>query len=211
VFHPKIIAYFQHYFSYTRPLYTSENKMRNEYEINSDGMNIYLTLFVKSHPIGKILLSIFILALIILLIYISSTLSLKDEPESVLGVFIFGIFIFFIPFHYLLWNLYGKEYLIINTKSLSYNRDYGIYKTNLKTKYHKRLGLGFELIRTFENVEYGNLIFNTYNKESDLPELVYSTSINLELKKINEIENEIEKLYNVGIDENIEFNKTSLN
>jgi len=66
-------------------------------------------------------------------------------------------------------------------------------------------------IDTFENIKYGNLIFNTYNKESDLPELLYSTSINLELKKIREIENEIEKLYDIEIDENTEFSKISLN
>ncbi len=185
--------------------------MKNEYEINNDGVNIYLTLFVKSHPIGKILLSIFTLTLIILLIYIASTSSIKDEPQSVFGIIIFGAFIFFVPFRYLLWNLFGKEHLIINTKTLSYNRDYGIYRTNLKTKYHERLGLGIEHTRTFENIEYGNLIFNTYNKDSDLPELLYSTSINLELKKINNIENEIEKLYDIGIDENIEFSKASLN
>ncbi|MGJ5643412.1 hypothetical protein [Formosa sp. S-31] len=185
--------------------------MRNEYEINSDGINIYLTLFVKSHPIAKTLLSIIVLTLIVFLIYIASTLSIKDEPKSVFGIIIFGIFIFFIPFRYLLWNLFGKENLIINTKSLSYNRDFGIYKTNLKTEYHERLSLGFEHTRTFENIEYGNLIFNTYNEKSDLPELLYSTSINLDLKKINEIENEIEKLYDIGINENTEFNNVSLN
>lgn len=185
--------------------------MRNEFEINSDGINIYLTLFVKSHPIAKILLSIIVLALIALLIYIASTLSIENDPKAALGIVIFGAFIFVVPFRYLLWNLFGKEHLVINTKTLSYNRDYGIFRTNPKTKYHKRLGLAFEHIRTFENIEYGNLIFNTYNKESDLPELLYSTSINLELNKINEIETEIEKLYNVGIDKNTVFTEISLN
>ncbi len=111
----------------------------------------------------------------------------------------------------MLWNLFGKENLIINTKSLSYYRDYGVYRTNLKTLKHKRLATGFEWARTFDNIEYGNLIFEKYNDENDLPEHLYTTSIILNFESIEKINKEISKIYEIRMDEELDFHPISLN
>jgi len=107
--------------------------------------------------------------------------------------------------------LFGKEYIIINTKSLSYYRDYGIYKTNLKTLRNNKLGTGFEWSRTFDNIEYGNLMFEKYNDENDLPEHLYTTSVVLKFENIEKIDKEISKLYKIKTNQEFGFHPISLN
>jgi hypothetical protein len=66
---------------------------------------------------------------------------------------------------------------MINKKFLSYYHDYGIIKTNLKTKLHNQLNLGFECICIKDASEYGQLIFETSNAQNNLPEHLFETSI----------------------------------
>lgn len=185
--------------------------MKNKFEINNDGINVYVTFFVNSHPAGKILISIFVLILIGLLIYLPTTITNEELRDFIFPFLVFGILVFVFPVRYLLWNLFGKENIIINTKSLSYNKDFGLYKTNLKTLKHNRLATGFEWIRTFENIEYGNIVFEKFNEENDLPESLYTTSVALDKESIKQIDEEISKLYNIGNDEEIDFSNISLN
>lgn len=185
--------------------------MKNNYEISNDGINVYITLFVNSHFIGKTILTVFVLFLIGILCYLPFTVSEENISDSIFPFLIFGILVFVFPVRYLLWNLFGKENLIINTKSISYSRDFGIYKTNLKTLNYKRLGTGFENTRTFENIKYGNLVFVKYNDENDLPEQIYSTSVVLNFESLEKIDQEISKIYEAKMDEEFDFHPFSLN
>jgi hypothetical protein len=183
----------------------------NNFEIKNDGINVYVTFFVNSHPVGKILLTIFVVFLIGLLFYLPSTFSKEEISDYIFPFIIFGIIVFVFPFRYLLWNLFGKENLIISTKSLSYYRDYGVYRTNLKTLNHNRLGTGFECSRTYDNVKYGNLVFEKYNDETDVPEHLYTTSVVLNFESIEKIDKEISKIYEIKMDEELGFHPVSLN
>lgn len=185
--------------------------MKNSFEIHNDGINVYVTFFVNSHPTGKVLLTIFVILLIGTLIYLPIELPKEEVLHFIFPFLIFGIIVFVFPVRYLLWNLFGKENLIINTKSLSYYRDYGIYRTNLKTLKHGRLGTGFEWSRTFENIEYGNLVFQKYNDENDLPEHLYTTSVVLNYDNIERIDKEISKLYEIKKNKELNFTPISLN
>jgi len=185
--------------------------MKNDFEIKNDGINVYVTFYVNSHPVGKILLTCFVVFLIGLLFYLPFTISDENISDYIFPFLIFGIIIFVFPVRYLLWNLFGKENVIINTKSLSYNRDYGVYRTNLKTLNHKRLGTGFEWTRTFDNIEYGNLVFEKYSDKNDLPEHIYTTSVVLNFESIEKINKEISKLYEIKMDKEFGFYPISLN
>src|ERR1700761_486593 len=47
---------------------------------------------------------------------------------------ILSLIIGFMVLRYSLWNIYGEENLIINTKSLSYQHGYGFFRTGYKIK-----------------------------------------------------------------------------
>ena len=127
--------------------------MRNVIDINSDGINIYLTLEVKTSKIIKILLIIVLFFIVVLLGFLLSILNIKEEPKLLFPMIIIPILVFYFLVRYVLWNLFGKETIVINRKSISSSLDYGLYKTNLKTVLVNRLGFGEEFIREFEGGE----------------------------------------------------------
>ncbi|MEE9408467.1 MAG: hypothetical protein V3V28_10390 [Polaribacter sp.] len=185
--------------------------MKNKLEIHNDGINIYVTLIVNSHIIGKTLLSLFVILLIGGLIYFPSTIPKEEVSSFIFPILIFGFLVFFFPVRYLLWNIYGKENLIINTKTLSHYNDYGIFKTNLKTHAHQRLGTSFEHIRTTDNIKLGKLLFVKHNDENNLPEYLYETTVLLNSENIKMIDNEISRLYDIELNEEFNFQSFSDN
>ena len=185
--------------------------MHNSFKIENNGINVFITLVVKSHSIGKLLTSLAVLAIIGFYIYIASTITKEEISTYIFPLLIGGIVILVLPVRYLLWNLFGQENIIVNTKSISYYRNYGIYSTNLKTKIHDRLTIGFEWTRTFDEIKYGNLIFEKTNEENDLPEHLYTTSVELTFENLTQIQDEIIKLYAVDEEGEFDFFSISLN
>ena len=125
--------------------------------------------------------------LIGVLVYFPFSFSIKNNPDLILPIIVFGIIIFVFPIRYLLWNLFGKEHFIINKNKLSSHKDYGVYRTNLNIQQFERLLVEFERTKTFEKIECGNLIFKSFNKDPNLSKYMNSSSINLELEIINKI------------------------
>ncbi|RMD95814.1 MAG: hypothetical protein D6816_19805, partial [Bacteroidetes bacterium] len=139
--------------------------MKNKIEIDSDGINVFVMMNVKASRPGIITLSVFLILEIIL---ISVLLWHFDfEEASLLVIFMLIGFAFFIglPLKYLLWNLYGNEELIVNTKSISWSYDYGFFKTNLQTVKYDTLGTGYAKVRGDDDEELGRLLFFNYRKE----------------------------------------------
>jgi hypothetical protein len=169
--------------------------MDNIISIKSDGINVYAELRVKANLIGKVILSIMVSFLIIFFIFIFSNLNAEEVGPSILGIFLIAIFSVGIPAKFLFWNLFGKEYLIVNTKSISYHYDYGIFRTKLKTiKYH-RLGTGFEKHKTHDNITKGYLVFYNYNADNDIPEIIHQTTVLVEDDKVRLLDYEIDKVF----------------
>lgn len=169
--------------------------MNNRIKINTDGINIYVTLFVKSNKKGKIAMSIIVLILLFILGAMINETNDNNLKNFVFPITIFAILIIVFPVRYLIWNLCGKEHLIINTKSISYKFDYGIYQTNLKTILHKKLASGFELLRKDGEIKKGNLVFYDFRKKDNLPIQIYQTSVLLDKEKVNMIDAEIRQIY----------------
>ncbi|MBL4642981.1 MAG: hypothetical protein JKY44_05260 [Flavobacteriaceae bacterium] len=178
--------------------------MKNEININSDGINVYVIMEIRIHNGLKVVLVGVTITVIVLLVFLLSMLDVKEEPKLIFPMVTIPLLVFYFLVRYTLWNLFGKENLIINTKSISSNFEYGWYKTNLKTILIDRLGFGQEFVREFELVKYGNLNLYNYDKLTHLPEVIYSTSIELTLDEIKEIENKISEIF---IDEFREVNK----
>ena len=59
--------------------------MRNRFELQNDGINVYVTFFVNSHPVGKVILTAFVIFLIGILIYWPTTLSKEETLDYILN------------------------------------------------------------------------------------------------------------------------------
>lgn len=180
--------------------------MDNVFETHTDGINVYATLKIKSSLLGRILLSICNIILICLWVTFVSSFNAQEMGKMLIPVVLMLAFIIFLPLRYLIWNIAGREFLIVNTKSISYNFDYGIIKTNLKTIKYNRLGWSFNETSKEKDVAYGRLVFYNYSEDTDVPEIIHHTSIVLTREEIFTLETEINNLF-----EELEFPNFSLN
>jgi len=169
--------------------------MKNTIEIDTDGINVYAKLGVKANMIGKIIL-IILLALVFLILGFAATLTDEEEiGKLIIPLLIILTLIIAFPVRYLIWNIYGKENLVVNTKTISYNYDYGIIKTNIKTINFHRLGTGIETVQKENGIEKGHLIFYNYREADNLPEVIHETTILIETEKIHELDMAIRTIF----------------
>ena len=97
--------------------------------------------------------------------------------DWLLALFVIGVLLTALFGWLTLWYGFGKEKLIINTKSLRYQYMYGLYTTKIETQPIKRaLNVSLTPSRERNGLEYFNVIFETYNK-FDVPEEIYRTSL----------------------------------
>lgn len=178
-------------------------QLKNRIEISSDGINAYATISVNASPIGiRILSGLIVLDIIIV---VGLLLQIKaDEVISMIIPILIGLVVFVgLPIRYLLWNLYGKEVLIVNAKSISWSYDYGFFKTNLLTVKFDCLGSGYVKVMGNGEEEVGNLVFYNYRQEDNLPEFIHQTTILLNKKDIEKFDKEISDIFaNEFLDKN---------
>jgi hypothetical protein len=169
--------------------------MKNELNIYSDDINVFVTLNVKAKLIGKIIMSV--IMFILLAGYFTLLISIDSETMGriIFPILIAPLIIIFLPARYLFWNLFGQERIIINTKSISYNYSYGIVQTNLKTIKFDKLGTGFDTSKMFDSTEHGTLVFVNYNQDTNLPETIFQTTIIISKLQLIEIDSEIRKVF----------------
>ncbi|GGF22063.1 hypothetical protein [Flavobacterium limi] len=169
--------------------------MKNTIEKHFDGINIHSTLKINSSKIGKIVLAIFLIIFLGVLSLVLSTLEKDEIASAIIPVLIISAIIIIFPLRYLIWNIYGKEVLIVNSKSISYYYDYGFFKTNFKTILFTRLGTQIEFVREYDGIENGRLIFYNYREIDDLPEEIHRTSILIDIVTLEVINCEITELF----------------
>lgn len=171
--------------------------MQNIFSKRYDGVNLYLEFTVKTKLIGKLVLSLFIMLCFIAIFYLTINGS-KDEnsnSEFITAAIIFTFVLIVFPVRYLIWNCYGKEFLIINDKSLSYYYSYKFLETNLNTKLINELSIAIEVVKEDEKYKYGRLIFYNINEETKLNEFLFQTSVLLKYEDLEIIRKEILDLF----------------
>ncbi|MGZ5243771.1 MAG: hypothetical protein ACXWDO_01765 [Bacteroidia bacterium] len=167
--------------------------MKNQVQISSDGINIYIISNVKAKAAGKIIMGIFAVAFLLLLIGLISQIE-NQGPGILVPILFLGLIFWFVILRYLLWNIYGEEIIIINKKTISYQYNYGLYQSNRTILKHKNLFTSIDEIRSFKDVPHGKLLFFSYD-DNDLPQLLFESTILLPLEKLKEIEKEINNLF----------------
>jgi hypothetical protein len=167
---------------------------KNDISIESDGKNVYITYFVNGHIAGLILIGFFNLVFITLDVFIASQIGPGSENNLVIPFLFFTAFIVFWPLKYFLWNAFGKEMVIVNSKSVSYSRSYGLITTKMNSTVYSELGYEIELIGRKFNEEIGNIVFTDADIKTGVPKEIFTTSVPVELFKQKEAINEIEKV-----------------
>lgn len=169
--------------------------MKNTIETTQVGPNLYVTLSVNSNRIGLFLVAVFILGYFGFAISGFFVLD-QDEMKGYVSVFLlFTVIMILMPIRYFLWNKFGKEHLIINTMTVSYQYDYGFFITRLKQKPFDRLGMRFESVRRDGEDDLGRLVFIDYPQKNPLPEPFHETTVLLTETQIDGLSNQILDLF----------------
>lgn len=180
-------------------------------KIQSDGLNVHVIYKVKSKLIGRVILSMILILLLIIWTVAFSSIDGPESPKLIAGLMLPCSLSLFLTTKYLLWNSFGEELLIVNTKTVSYSYSYGIIRTNLKTISHNSLALNFKPTRKEGNFEYGDVLFINYNPATNLPELIHQTTVGMEINDYRELEKLIGELFEMESSRSIECSNFSAN
>jgi hypothetical protein len=131
-------------------------------------------------------------------------ISLQDEKPNIFP-FLLPIGYFFTLGKYLLWNTFGEEFYVISTTHISYQHNYGFWKTKFKTfKYHS-----IKQLPSKEN-EMITLLFQDYTEEK-LPVEIFSNTIEISILDAERIFNRLNEIKIDEFGEEISFPKIFAN
>jgi len=168
--------------------------MKNVSTVYSDGINIYIAAEIKSKVAGRLLLGLTLIIAIVLFIYLLISIDFKEMGKASIPIILIPSFFLYILSRYLLWNIYGQEHIVVNSKTVTYYYNYGFFRTPLKTVFHNRLGISYRITDRFEDENFGRMIFVNYNQDTNLPEALHETAVEINEKTATEIERLLEKV-----------------
>jgi len=119
--------------------------INNTTELSSDGISLIATFGIQAKRHGKILLLILLTAIIAALSFLFSQFPI--DGGAIVVIILVALIISIFPLRYLIWNMFGSEVLVVNTKSISFQYNYGIFATQFKTLIYDRLQIEFEKVR----------------------------------------------------------------
>lgn len=171
----------------------------NEELIFSDGKTVYVTLESKIRPWVKWLLIALNLAL-----YSIPILLLVSTPKEEVGKSIFAVFAMSAAFFWFLtrptlWNIFGRECMVITKDNFSYYRDFGFYKTPvINTKIDYGIAAYIENELAYENEPYVVITFYEYLPNEEYKEIL-TTSIKTPEKNYETIWKLLEEAFETPI------------
>lgn len=161
-------------------------------EIKKDYVNLHVVIGAETSLVVKSVLIFFNVCTLGIVI-----LSLIDW---LLGLFVIGSILMGLFAWLTLWFGYGKERIIINTKSISYQYQYGFYTTKIETQpIKKALNISLAPARDKNGLEYFNLIFETYNKHN-VPEEIYRSALAITRPEFATLKRSVRALYFEKVD-----------
>ena len=156
-------------------------------ELKKDYVNLHVLIEAETSNVVKGILIFFNLCTLGIVAF-----SLIDW---LLALFVIGVLLMALFGWLTLWYGFGKEKLIINTGSLSYQYMYGMYTTKLEMQPIKRaLNISLTPAREQNGQEYFNVIFETYNK-FNVPEEIYRTSLAITRAEFAVLKRSLRTLY----------------
>lgn len=164
--------------------------MENNFILNNFNSNIEIRLGIKPKYYAY-----FLLIITSFLLFLPFLFQYNTTFENVLLTFIYLILIIFLPIKYAIWNVLGKETLIINKKSISHQYNFGFISNNLKTFPFTDLQINFEDILINEEKNFGKIYFYENDEKTELPKLLHNTSIYISEENYHKILVEIDHIF----------------
>lgn len=170
--------------------------MKNTAEIKNDGACVYLDSTIRPDAIAKVtLVTLNLFFFLIFGVILYATWGAEMSRLSLLAVYVVLPIIYAVSVGRLtLWNLFGREYIIINTKSLSFKRKYGIFSGNLKVLPFSGLHYTIKETDKYSGIPYGTINFAQHNQLGHSINL-FTTSITLPIKQLNHLVEQIMFLF----------------
>lgn len=149
----------------------------NDKLIFSDGSTLYITLESEVRQWVKVLLIIVNIGLYCLPVLLIAATDTKEIGKVIFGALAMSTAFFFFVTRPTLWNIFGRECMVITSDNFSYYRDYGLYKTpikNVKIEYGIASYVENEL--AYEDEPYVVISFYEYLPNEEYREIL-TTSI----------------------------------
>lgn len=159
----------------------------NDLRLKYDDVCVYATTAVKANITAKIILALINLFLL-------GIITVFFVEQVLLAAFVFlGLELFVVK--YTLWNLFGEERLIINTKSISYQQHYGFFTTPFRTinLNKKVIVLPYDKVVDGEKINV-KFLFESYD-ENNLPYVVYHSVLNVPDVDFEKLIRKIDELF----------------
>lgn len=153
--------------------------MKNQSSVHADELNVFITSEIKSNGIGKVILSMILSGGFMLFIYLFVSLDFKEMGKSSIPIILIPAAFLFFFIRYLLWNIYGQEHIIINSKSLTYYYCYGFFRTQATTVLHRKLTIDYIVTDRVEDEDFGRMSFVSYDANTNLPEVIHKTAVEI--------------------------------
>lgn len=172
--------------------------MKNTAFIHNDGVCVFFNSKINIGKTAKVLYVFFnVVFIVFYIMLVSFTIPDKPTGGAIISIFVLlpAIYIFTLG-KSTLWNFFGEEYIVINLKSISYSRNYGFFKTELKTIPFKRLNCQVNLDRTYEEESNGTLSFTDYN-HNDVPIVIFTSSVFLPGDILDEVVDNLSVIYSI--------------
>lgn len=105
----------------------------NDKLIFSDGNTLWITLESKVRNWVKILLIVINICLYCVPILLLASSWAKEGPKLIFAAMAMSGMFFYVVTRSTLWNIFGRESIVITSSQFSFYRDFGLYRTPLKT------------------------------------------------------------------------------
>jgi len=168
--------------------------MKKNCNVGTDRVCVYVESHVNSSVIGKTILAIVsIIAWSGYLFFAASTPGTEMKTYAIPLIILFVVLVFGLG-RYSAWNFWGKEFLRINTRSVSFSRSYGIIETKETIIKFNGLSYNYEKINTHKNVAYGRIHLYDYD-ENNNPQQIFETSILIAETDVQQIFEKVDELF----------------
>lgn len=167
----------------------------NDQLIFSDGGTLYISLESKIRTWVKVLLILVNVVLYSLPIIILTYVPSKETGSSIFVVVAMSTVFFFIATRPTIWNIFGRECMVITIDKFSFYRDFGLYKTPVQNiEIECGLTTYAEQVLAYESESYVIITFceNLPNEEH---REILTTSIKTPVKNYKIIQNLLNEIF----------------
>lgn len=171
--------------------------MHNNSKIHFDGKCIYINSEVRIALWVKLILILINIMLWTGFIFLLISIKANEVKSFILPFVLITTFLVFVA-RFTTWNLWGEEFIIINTKVLTHYKSFGIIQTNKTViKINNTMGYAYSKVKFEDGAELGDIYFYEYD-ENNNPLLIYETNVLMTKETAEDVINKIENLFELA-------------